>query len=241
MARTAAAPGRRRARSRPRAYLLLARISNLPTVWTNVLAAVIVAGAPPPAVMPAIVAVSLFYTGGMFLNDAFDAVFDAAVRADRPVPAGDVSRREAFVAGGVLIAAGEALLWWTPHAFPAMAWGVALAAAITFYDFKHKGQSFGPVVMGLCRALVYAVAAAAAAGAVSVPVAIAGGVMWLYVIGLTWVAKNAGLGHAVPWLLAGICLVDAAMLAAVGQPVLAAVAATGLPLTLALQRAVPGT
>jgi len=229
------------ARSRPRAYLLLARISNLPTVWTNVLAAVILAGAPAAAIVPAIVSVSLFYMGGMFLNDAFDAAFDAAVRSDRPVPAGDVSRREAFLAGGVLIAAGEGLLYWTPYAVPAMAWGMALAAAITFYDFKHKGQSFGPVVMGLCRALVYAVAAAGAVGAVDQPVVIAAVVMWSYVIALTWVAKNAGLGHAVPWMLAGICLVDAAMLAAVGHPILAAVAATGFPLTLALQRVVPGT
>lgn len=237
MAGTAVAPRRGRARS----YLLLARISNLPTVWTNALAAVIVAGAPASAVMPAIVAVSLFYSGGMFLNDAFDAEFDRRARADRPVPAGDVSRTEAFVAGGLLLAAGEGLLWWTPHAQPAMAWGLALAAAITFYDFRHKGQSFGPVVMGLCRALVYCVAASGAVGLLPLPVVMAAIVMWLYVIALTWVAKNAGLGHAVPWMLAGICLVDAAMLAAVGQPILAAVAATGFPLTLAFQRIVPGT
>jgi 4-hydroxybenzoate polyprenyltransferase len=229
------------ARSRPRAYLLLARISNLPTVWTNVLAAVILAGAPAAAIMPAMVAVSLFYMGGMFLNDAFDAAFDAAVRADRPVPAGDVSRREAFIAGAVLIAVGEALLWWSPHAGPAMAWGIALAAAITFYDFKHKGQSFGPVVMGLCRALVYCVAASGAVGLLSLPVVMAAIVMWLYVIALTWVAKNAGLGYAVPWMLAGICLVDAAMLATAGEPMLALIAAAGFPATLALQRVVPGT
>jgi 4-hydroxybenzoate polyprenyltransferase len=229
------------ARSRARAYLLLARVSNLPTVWTNVLAAVIVAGAPAVAAVPAGVSVSLFYMGGMFLNDAFDATFDAAVRPDRPVPAGDVSRSEAFVAGALLIAAGEALLWFTPHGMPAMAWGLALAAAITFYDFKHKGQSFGPVVMGLCRALVYCVAASGAVGLLSLPVVMAAIVMWLYVIALTWVAKNAGLGHAVPGMLAGICLVDAAMLAAVGEPSLALIAAGGFPATLALQRVVPGT
>ena len=236
-ARTAVARGRRRARS----YLLLARISNLPTVWTNVLAAVVIAGAPVAATMPALVAVSLFYMGGMFLNDAFDAGFDARVRADRPVPAGDVSRAEAFVVGGALIAAGQGLLLWAPQARPALAWGLALAAAITFYDFKHKGQPFGPVVMGLCRALVYAVAAAGAVGAVPLAVVIAAVMMWSYVIALTWVAKKAGLGYAVPWMLAGICLVDAAMLAVVGEPMLALFAAAGFPATLALQRVVPGT
>ena len=229
------------ARSRPRAYLLLARISNLPTVWTNVLAAVVLAGAPAAAVMPAIVSVSLFYMGGMFLNDACDAAFDASVRPDRPVPAGDVSRAEALIAGSVLIATGEGLLLWTPHATPASMWGIALAAAITFYDFKHKGQLFGPVVMGMCRALVYCVAAAGAIGVVPLPVVMAAIVMWIYVIALTWVAKSAGLGYAVPWMLAGISLVDAAMLVVAGAPGLALLAAAGFPLTLALQRVVPGT
>lgn len=228
-------------RSRASSYLLLARISNLPTVWTNVLAAVLLAGAPAAAVWPAIVAVSLFYMGGMVLNDAFDAAFDAAVRPDRPVPAGDVSRSEAFVVGGLLVAAGETLLWWTPFPRGAMAWGLALAAAITVYDFRHKGQSYGPLVMGLCRALVYMVAAAGAVGSIDDPVLVAAALMWSYVIALTWVAKHAGLGYAVPWMLAGICLVDAAMLAWAGQPSLALLAAAGFPATLALQRVVPGT
>ena len=229
------------ARSRARAYLLLARISNLPTVWTNVLAAVVLAGAPAAAVMPAIVSVSLFYMGGMFLNDAFDAAFDARVRPDRPIPAGDVSRAEALIAGSVLIATGEGLLLWAPHAALASGWGMALAAAITFYDFKHKGQSFGPVVMGMCRALVYCVAAVGAIGVVPLPAVMAAMVMWIYVIALTWVAKSAGLGYAVPWMLAGICLVDAAMLVVAGAPALALLAAAGFPATLALQRVVPGT
>ena len=229
------------ARSRARAYLLLARISNLPTVWTNVLAAVVLAGAPAAAVMPAIVSVSLFYMGGMFLNDAFDAAFDARVRPDRPIPAGEVSRAEAFIAGSVLIATGEGLLLWTPHAALASGWGMALAAAITFYDFKHKGQSFGPVVMGMCRALVYCVAAVGAIGVVPLPAVMAAMVMWIYVIALTWVAKSAGLGYAVPCMLAGICLVDAAMLVVAGAPALALLAAAGFPATLALQRVVPGT
>lgn len=237
MAGTAVGPRRGRARS----YLLLARISNLPTVWTNVLAGVIVASAPAAAVMPAIVAVSLFYMGGMFLNDACDAEFDRRARADRPIPGGDVTRTEVLVAAAALMAAGEGVLLWAPHAAPAMLWSLALAGAIAFYDVSHKGQPFGPVVMGLCRALVYAVAAVAAVGSIAAPVMVAAIVMWIYIIALTVVAKTANLGRAVPWLLAGICLVDAAMLMWVGQPTLAALAATGFPVTLALQRVVPGT
>lgn len=228
-------------RSRPRAYLLLARVSNLPTVWTNVLAAFVVAGAPLTSLSTTLAAVSLFYTGGMFLNDAFDADFDRAMRADRPIPAGDVGRAEVFFIGGAMIVVGQGLLTLAPHAGPALAWGLALAAAIVFYDIAHKGQPFGPIVMGLCRALVYCVAAAGAVGAVPAPVALVAVVMWAYVVTLTWVAKKAALGYAVPWLLAGICLVDAAMIARSGEPGLAAFAAAGFVLTLAFQRIVPGT
>lgn len=230
-------------RSKARAYLLLARVSNLPTVWTNVLAGVVVAfpDLPSPPVMPVIVSVSLFYMGGMFLNDAFDAGFDAKARPDRPIPAGDVSRTEVFIGGGLLMAIGEGLLLWTYHPLPAMMWGLVLAAAIAYYDFQHKGNPFGPIVMGLCRALVYFVAAAATAGIPSVYVVVIATVMWAYVAALTWVAKRPGLGYAVPWLLAGICLVDAMFLLRQGEPGLAVIAAAGFVLTLALQRVVPGT
>ena len=76
---------------------------------------------------------------------------------------------------------------------------------------------------------------------ISAPVVVAAIVMWIYIIALTWVAKTAGLGRAVPLLLAGICIVDAMMIALAGEPQLALVAASGLVLTLAFQRVVPGT
>ena len=228
-------------RSRPRAYLLLARISNLPTVWTNVLAAYVVAGASRESLPIASIAVSLFYTAGMFLNDAFDAPFDATARADRPIPNGDVSRSEVLAIGFALMAAGGLLLLFLPHPAPALLWGAALALAIIFYDYQHKGRAFGPAVMGACRALVYCTAAAGAIGLVTMPVAVAAIVMWIYIVVLTWIAKTPGQGHLVPFLLAGICFVDAAMIAFAGAPQLAIVAAVGFVLTLSFQRVVPGT
>ena len=230
-----------RRRSKPHAYLLLARVSNLPTVWTNVMAALFAAGVWPDPFGLTAAAMSLFYMGGMFLNDAFDAPFDAASRDDRPIPAGDVPRSEVFIAGFVLLLGGELLLIRQPHPIPALGWGLALAGAITFYDFRHKGRWFGPVVMGLCRALIYCIAAAGATGAVPTTVIVAAVVMWAYVIALTVVAKTAKLGYAVPWLIAGICLVDAVMIAMAGDPNHAMIAATGFVLTVLFQRIVPGT
>lgn len=228
-------------RSRSRSFLLLARISNLPTVWTNVLAAYVLSGASAASLPIAAIAASLFYTGGMFLNDAFDATFDASARADRPIPSGEVSRVEAFSAGILLMVAGESLLFWLPHGAAAARWGVVLAAAIVFYDYRHKGRWFGPVVMGACRALVYLMAASGAAAVVAAPVIVAAAVIGIYIVALTLVAKAAGLGHAVPLMLAGICIVDALMIATTGATSLALVAAAGFVLTLAFQRVVPGT
>ena len=59
-------------------WLQLARISNLPTVWTNVTAAWLLAGGQiaDTRLYWFILAGSLLYTGGMILNDAADAKFD---------------------------------------------------------------------------------------------------------------------------------------------------------------------
>lgn len=236
---TADKPGGKR--SRPRAYLLLSRVSNLPTVWTNVLAAYVLSRAALDSMPVALLAMTIFYTAGMFLNDASDADIDAGQRPERPIPAGDVSRMEVLVGGLLLLAGGELILAALPHRSPALWWGLALAAAIGAYDYKHKGQAFAPVVMGLCRALVYCTAAAGAIGTATMPVAIAALVMWAYIIALTWIAKTPGQGHLVPWLLAGICLVDAVMIAVAGEPQLALAAASGFVLTLAFHRVVPGT
>ena len=78
-------------------WLRLGRVSNLPTVWSNVLAALALSGglsqaAGIPALHVALLAAafSLFYVGGMYLNDAFDRHIDARERPQRPIPSGQV-------------------------------------------------------------------------------------------------------------------------------------------------------
>ena len=70
--------------------LKLGRVSNLPTVWTNVLAGTVLAGGAPLSAATGIVvlAMSMFYIGGMFLNDYCDRTIDALERPRRPIPAG---------------------------------------------------------------------------------------------------------------------------------------------------------
>jgi 4-hydroxybenzoate polyprenyltransferase len=141
--------------------LTLGRVSNLPTIWTNTLAGVVLAGGTvgDARLLPLLVAFSLCYVAGMFLNDAFDRDFDAKFRPERPIPSGRVTATAVFGAGFGMLAAGSGLLVWVGFgADGGTGWrpvisGATLAAAIVFYDVYHKQNPLSPLVMGLCRML----------------------------------------------------------------------------------------
>src|SRR5262245_15143087 len=92
--------------------LQLGRVSNLPTIWSNVLVGRVLAGGQPwrPATLLVMLAVSLLYVGGMYLNDAFDRDIDARERPTRPIPAGLVAANTVFAAGFGLLLAGISVL-----------------------------------------------------------------------------------------------------------------------------------
>ena len=192
-----------------RTALKLGRVSNLPTVWTNTLAGSVLAGGLGPASSAGfdaqfavmLLAFSLFYTGGMFLNDAFDAGIDARERPERPIPSGQVSLHEVAIYGAVMMGLGVALLTWVglvmgPRTglWPALG-GLALAASITFYNWHHKGNLLSPLVMGLCRVLVYVGAALCYSTQPDAALWIGAALLLSYLIGLTYVAKQENLAE----------------------------------------------
>jgi hypothetical protein len=277
--------------------LKLGRVSNLPTVWTDVLASTVLAAGAVQGWRTGVVvlAMSLFYVGGMYLNDYFDRAIDARERPRRPIPAGEVSAVVVCTLGFGMLGLGIMLL-----AAISVAAGVAgalLAAVIVIYDVFHKGNPGAPVIMGLCRALLYCGAAVAASGSVPWLVAIAALAVLAYVAGITYAARQESLdrignmwpllvlalpmlltlpalsqgflavliylalsgcaaysvyllaarpmpgavSRAVGFLIAGISLVDAALLAAAGAVEPAFGAMLGFPATLLLQKYIPGT
>ncbi|MDH3451353.1 MAG: UbiA family prenyltransferase [Gammaproteobacteria bacterium] len=187
----------------PAVALQLGRVSNLPTVLTNVLAGIILAGATPLDLrtLPVLLAMSAFYVGGMFLNDAFDAEIDARERPERPIPSGQVSRRSVFASGFGLLLFAVLLIIWVGTGFAAGTgwWPVVsatcLAAAIVFYDWFHKANPLSPLVMGICRVLVYVTAGVCFNLPVNATLLTGAGLLLCYLIGLTYIAKQENLGR----------------------------------------------
>ncbi len=202
-----------------RTWLVLGRVSNLPTVWTNALAGVILAGGVMGGeYLVAGVALSLFYIGGMFLNDAFDAEIDAKERSARPIPAGLVSRQGVFAAGYFVIAMALALSFWL-GLWAGFA-GLALAVSVLLYDWLHKKTALSPVIMGACRFFSYGLAALAV-GAFGGEALFCALGMWFYIIGLTYAAKQEAydrIDRAWPLFVLAVPLLYAAY-SALGSPV----------------------
>jgi 4-hydroxybenzoate polyprenyltransferase len=277
--------------------LKLGRVSNLPTVWTNVLAGAVLSGGDwrnwRLGLM--LVAMSAFYVGGMYLNDYFDRAIDARERPERPIPSGRIAAGAVAAIGFCLVGAGAIATAAMGPAAAAMA--ALLAISIVAYDLHHKANPFAPVVMGACRALVYGATATALSGGTTIFVAVAAVAIAAFVAGLTYAARQESLdkignlwpllllaapmlvavgvfrqgpgamavylllavwiaaavyllarrpvagsvSRAVGWLIAGISLCDAAILASTGAIMPALAAIGGFVLTLIAQKYVPGT
>lgn len=286
-----------------RTAMRLGRVSNLPTVITNVLAGCMLSSTEfSGAVFAGLCsAMTLAYVGGMYLNDAFDRDFDAQVRPERPIPSGEVSAKRVFVLGFGMLALGVLvvlLITTRGSGGSTLAAGssmTALAGTIVFYDLYHKQNPLSPVVMGLCRVLVYLTAGlCVATWPPSTPLLWGAVALLGYLIGLSYAAKQENFGEvknlwplaflalpcasaiwvrdpasaallalftgwmlyalsfllrqhgrsiprAIGYFIAGISLLDGALIALVGAPLLGAVCVLGWLLTLALQRIVPGT
>ena len=185
-----------------RAWLVLARASNLPTVWSNCIAAYLLGGGNSSATLLLLcVAASLLYTGGMFLNDVCDVVFDRQYKTDRPIITGGVTRRGAGLAALILLLAGVFLLAAiNPRT---LLFGGILALLIIAYDLVHKRISWAPVLMAGCRFLLYLSAASAGPAGVT-PRAFGFAIgLGFYVVGLSYLARGEtrALRTSAPWLL----------------------------------------
>jgi len=104
-----------------------------------------------PVVLLCISTIGL-YSGGIIMNDVFDAELDAKERPERPIPSGLISKQAATIFGGIsffigLVAAGL----YSPSSQYLAA---AIMISCLIYDkFLKHSAIFGPLNMGLCRGL----------------------------------------------------------------------------------------
>jgi 4-hydroxybenzoate polyprenyltransferase len=189
-----------------RTLLLLGRVSNLPTVWSNCLAGWWLGGAGNVDKLPYLLAgATSLYTGGMFLNDAFDAEFDRKHRKERPIPAGAIGLKEVWVWGAGWLALGACFLAWIGGMTGSL--GLALAGCIVVYDGMHKKVAFGPVLMGLCRFVLYLAAASTAVNGLNMRAICCAAALFAYIIGLSYVARRESIGGPIGyWPLAFVVM-----------------------------------
>ena len=163
-----------------RPLLELCRVSNLPTVWSNAVMGIgiglliidpeTIYEADTRTIViiiifaaPACLAMSLFYSAGMIINDWIDRDIDAVERPSRPIPSGRVKAADAKILGTVMLGSGFLLVVLTqallgpmrlepPLEAPIMA-GV-LILAIFGYNLLHQRTWLAVWVMGACRGLV---------------------------------------------------------------------------------------
>ena len=208
--------------SRLTAWPQLARVSNLPTVLSNCLAGTALGGAasargpayPWARALSTFAAVGLMYTAGMILNDACDLAIDRVERPERPLPRGAISLPAAVsVAVGFLIA-GVLIL--ALAGVPAALLAALLAGLIVLYDLAHRASPWFTLVMAACRGVVYLAAAAAVAWPLAWFTPAAAAVLTAYTLAISLVARaeseHPGRKTLIHAMLAGISLIDAAIL-----------------------------
>jgi len=145
--------------NRLRTLLGLARLSGLPTVWSSCLAGWWLGGGGNFWKLSWLLSgTSAIYLGSSFLNDVFDVEFDRQFNLKRPIPLGAISSRAVLRWAWTWLALGGLCLF--VLGFKAGSLGLALIACVVIYNALHRAVTISPWLLGLCRFLVYPIAAA---------------------------------------------------------------------------------
>jgi UbiA prenyltransferase family len=180
-------------KTRPTPYwqtlLILGRVSNLPTVWSNCLAGWLLGdGGSVAKFLMLNLGATCVYLGGMFLNDAFDVEFDFKYRKERPIPSGVITLDEVWRWGFGWLGAGTVILVLLGRTTGALT--AILLLCIIIYDAIHKHVAISPLLMAACRFFLYLIAASAARHGA------AGLAVWgafalaTYIVGLSYLARQ---------------------------------------------------
>jgi 4-hydroxybenzoate polyprenyltransferase len=166
-------------------------------VWSNTLAGAVLAGVYifNEYTWLLLLAMSLAYISGMFLNDAYDSELDAIERPQRPIPSGKISASAVYTLGYLMLLLSIWLVVISARNSLgveqyAAASALALAICIILYNLWHKQNPISPLIMGLCRMFVYITAGYTLIREPSSLIFLAAIITLCYLIGLTYIAKT---------------------------------------------------
>lgn len=177
-----------------KSYLQLIRLPAVFTALADVfLGFVLTHGSLQPysRLIPLAVASACLYCAGMVFNDLFDRKIDVQLRPHRPIPSGRIKVAHAFRFGLLLIFGGLVAAERAGRVSLMLAGALALFAIA--YDAGGKKTAFGPVLMGVCRALNVLLGASAVEQVTLVfspPQSAAAIGLGCYIAGVTWFARN---------------------------------------------------
>jgi 4-hydroxybenzoate polyprenyltransferase len=181
-----------------RTLLVLGRVSNLPTVWSNCLAGWWLGGGGNFGKLPPLLfGASALYIGGRFLNDAFDAEFDRQRRPSRPIPSGMISLTAVWRWSFALLGLGALALAALGKTTGVLT--LALLACIIIYDATHRAIAASPWLLGLCRFWLYVIAGSTGVWGVNGGPIWCGAALAIYAAGFGSVARRGNFRRPVPF------------------------------------------
>lgn len=180
-----------------RALIILGRVPELPTVWSNCLAGWWLGGHGNLSSLPLLFAgVTALYLGGTFLNDAIDVDFDRQHWPERPIPSNTISLPAVW---------GWGLAWFGLGTVSLIAIGkmtgvlaIVLVLCIVVYDALHKVVTASPWMLSACRFWIYVIAGSTASLGINGWPIWCGTALALYVAGFGNLARFKNSRHPIP-------------------------------------------
>lgn len=161
--------------SKTQAWLNLLRLSNTPTLISNVMvglglaisayrlewsdATVVPKFSPLVPLFIITIALLCAYFGGLVLNDAIDVEHDKQHRPDKPIPLGFITKKQAELVGSILLLTAILLSSLTQERTTLLM--CVLVVSVLAYSYLHRWFFPALFFMGICRGLVYLVACSA--------------------------------------------------------------------------------
>ncbi len=179
------------------------------------------------------------------MNDIYDADTDRVKKPNRPIPSKRVSLKNAYVFTITLFLIALSLLLFFPYKKTVLA-GIILLAAIIAYDKLHKIYPQSIILMATCRLMIFVVSALAVAGIISLFVATAGSLQFIYTLAISMIARHENSKKVpykfpvIPTMIACISILDGIVLTLLASPAWMVAGIGGMVLTRLGQKYIRG-